>query len=168
MNTKNITFDKSCKSGGFTLVEIMVVMVILSLLAFFAAPEIQNWAPARRLSGASQQLYADMQNAKISAVKDNSSSVLTFSSAAPCTAGSYTFDNGVSTAVTVCVSDEYPDVVIANAIAGADGFTSRGLAIGAGGVMTLTSTKLPGSGDPFYTVTLTTAGGVQFDKDKNP
>jgi prepilin-type N-terminal cleavage/methylation domain-containing protein len=63
---------------GFTLVEIMMVMVILSVLAFFVAPEVMNWRPNMRLTDASQDLYANMQNAKVSAIEQNENVVVSF------------------------------------------------------------------------------------------
>ena len=170
------SIDRYKKRNGFTLVEIMVVVVILSLLAMFAAPEFAEMRPKSRLKGAAKQLFSDMQNAKTIALKDNANTVLTVAS--DCPEGSYIFSNGVSDDIDRCITgddDEYRDVIISSStIAANDGFTTRALSIlgaaggAGGGTITVESARLQDSGDPTYTVILTGAGGVQFDRVLKP
>ncbi len=70
--------NKKYRSRGFTLVEIMVVLVILSVMAFFVAPEVMNWRPNMRLTDAAQDIYANMQNAKVEAIEKNENVAITF------------------------------------------------------------------------------------------
>ena len=100
---KNSVVPKKISNGsGFTLVEIMIVLVILSVMAFFVAPEVMNWRPNMRLTDAAQDIYANMQNAKVAAIQKNQNVAITFT-----VPGSYEIfvDDG-ATALTKDVGEE--------------------------------------------------------------
>lgn len=171
---------------GFTLVEVMTVLVIISILALFAAPEVINWRPKMRLKGAADALSENMQRAKMHAIKNNVSVVFTFTTLATapartCVGGTYSF---VDSAANVVASESFNDLSTPDSIrrtAGLclqastfnilnippnpqEGFSSRGLASGGGGAITLSSADLVSSNDPTYVITQTVAGGIQFNK----
>lgn len=56
---------------GFTIIEVMVVIVIIGIMAGIAAPNFMNYLVSRRLSGATMQLYGDLMNARMQAVSQN-------------------------------------------------------------------------------------------------
>ncbi len=63
------------KRTGYSMVELMVVMVLFVLVAAFAIPNVAGVMPRYRLKEAARGLYGDMQLAKMTAVKEG----------APCT-----------------------------------------------------------------------------------
>jgi len=166
-----------CKNGfgygqsGFTLVEVMLVLVIIALIAIFAAPEVGNWQPNIRLKGAAREFYANMQKAKLHAIKTNSDVNVTIST--NCPGGSYLFEeiNGTTGAVVRVVAqvtagdftDSYKGVCINNFDAGVRGFTPRGMSIGSGGSIggnvTFTSVDIP----KIYKVGQTISGAVTLE-----
>lgn len=59
------------RQKGFTLVEVVVVMVVVGILTGIAIPTYLSWIPGIRLKSAARDLYSNMQLARIQALKDN-------------------------------------------------------------------------------------------------
>jgi prepilin-type N-terminal cleavage/methylation domain-containing protein len=163
---KKSTLKKSTyflrRSQGLTLVEVMTVLVILSVLALFAAPDLITWRPRMNLKAAGEELFADMQRAKMHAIKNNVNVGLNFTVAAPCPGGSYTFDEIPPSGTPVAGGNMTEGVCLsASTFAAGEGFTSRGLPInGAGGNVTLTHGKVAGR---TYRISQSIAGGVSLE-----
>ena len=66
------------KSSGFTLIELMIAIGIISILASIAVPAVINWLPNYKLKAAARDLYSNMQKAKLEAVKRNTDAVISF------------------------------------------------------------------------------------------
>jgi prepilin-type N-terminal cleavage/methylation domain-containing protein len=56
--------------AGFTLLELMIVIVILGVLLGLAIPGFSRWVPNYRLRGAARDIYSNFQLAKLTAVRD--------------------------------------------------------------------------------------------------
>jgi prepilin-type N-terminal cleavage/methylation domain-containing protein len=64
--------------AGFTMIEMLVVMVVLGVLATIAIPTFSRWYPNYRLRTATREIYSTIQAAKMTAVKENTNVVVWF------------------------------------------------------------------------------------------
>lgn len=62
---------KTKYNGGFTLIELMVVVAIISVMVGLAGPNLMNMVKTTTLRNATRQLRNDLQQAKLIAIKDN-------------------------------------------------------------------------------------------------
>jgi prepilin-type N-terminal cleavage/methylation domain-containing protein len=63
---------------GFTLVELMLVIVILGIMAVFGIPGVSAWLPDHRLKRAAGDVYSNMQLARMNAIKANADWAIVF------------------------------------------------------------------------------------------
>ena len=77
-------------SCGFSVVELMVAIAVVAILAGLATPALVTWKQNHQLNGAAANLAADLEQAKMRAIRENSFVAVVF------TAGGYTIfvDNG--------------------------------------------------------------------------
>ena len=67
--------------SGFTLVELMIVIAVAAIIVMFAVPGVLGWMPNYRLKGAANDLYSNLQWAKLNAVKENKEWAVVFDTA---------------------------------------------------------------------------------------
>ncbi len=59
------------KTAGFSLFELLVVIAIVAVISAVVAPNIISWRSGAKLRGAAGNLKADLEMAKINAIKEN-------------------------------------------------------------------------------------------------
>ena len=63
---------------GFTLIELLVALVVFSIIIGIGLPSLVRWNRAYRLSGATRELIADMQFARVKAIRQNAMVTVVF------------------------------------------------------------------------------------------
>jgi len=139
---------------GFSLVELMTVLAIITILSAIAFPGLMKWVPNYRLKAAAQQLFADMQKAKMTAVKNNRKVTFNFTTACP--GGSYVFKDPGGTVVTSGTMSQGVCLSSSTFTNDASGFSPTGIAAGAFGKVTLKHNKVTRT----YQISQSIAGGI--------
>ena len=67
------------KSAGFTITEVLIVLAVIGIAAAIAVPTFKNIIPNWRAKAAASDLFGNLQLAKMAAVRQGTSCVITFS-----------------------------------------------------------------------------------------
>ena len=60
------------RTGGYSIIELAVTLVVMGIVASIAIPGFSRWLPDYQLKTATTELYSNLQLAKMYAVRDNS------------------------------------------------------------------------------------------------
>lgn len=71
-------FYSSSNDSGFSLIEAMVVVVMITLMAAWGFPKVMDIMPRYRLKEAARNVYQNVQLAKMTAIKEGSPCVVVF------------------------------------------------------------------------------------------
>ena len=112
------------RDKGFSLIEILLAIAIIGILVLIGIPRTRDWLNQYRLNGAAKLVWADLNRAKMTAIKENQSITVTFN---PDTMTSYTFSRSGVIFFTRNLTQEYPGITVAKTTGNVLTFFSTGL-----------------------------------------
>jgi Tfp pilus assembly protein FimT len=122
---------KMKNEAGYTITEVIMVVLAISILAAIAIPAFAVWAPDQRLKTAGRKLLSTIQLAKMTAVQRNTYCTVTFNQTVSgkvynCIAfedmdEDSKYDVGEKIIEMACFADDYKDVLFNTTQGGGDG-----------------------------------------------
>ena len=119
------------KKNGFTLLELIVIIVVFMALVMVAIPGFSRWLPNYRLRAATRDLFSNLQHAKLTAVKRHRTCAISFNQDVGGTIYDYVvyvdtgndleFSAGDEVLTTVLFSERYTGVSFDTSQGGGDG-----------------------------------------------
>lgn len=124
-------------TGGFTLIELMIVLALMAIMAAIAAPSFRGYMTQNRLNGAARMVMTDLMQARSLAATENTRFKVAFSG------NTYTIsriesDNSETQRLSRNIQDEYFDVTMTSNQSFV--FQTNGT-VAAGGTVTLTNPR---------------------------
>jgi len=126
------------RQAGFTLIELMVVIVIMGILFGIAFPAFSNWREREALRSACDTLVAHIKQARQLAHTMNRDVVFTINATAPY---NYIFDDGGSRSKTVRL-DEYSNTLDFGTSTNVASLTFKSSTAMGAGTISIRSTRL--------------------------
>ena len=119
------------RKDGFTLVELLVVIIILAIVALIAIPGFSRWLPNYRLRVAARDVFSNFQHARLTAIKRHRTCAITFNQDIGGTIYDYVvyvdtgnnleLDAGDEVLTNVLFSERYDGVIFDTSRGGGDG-----------------------------------------------
>lgn len=146
---------------GFSLIELMIVIAIIAIMAAITAPSIIKWRPNYQLKKARQELYSNLQKAKLQAVKANKKVTFNFTADPNCTtATGYEFKEGGTVVASASLPSNGVCLSGSSFTNGSSGFNPRGYALG--GLIGEVKLKHARKKTREWTIAQNVAGGIQI------
>ncbi len=165
--------------SGFTLVEILIVIVIMAVMMGFGFNYITGWLPGFRVRAAARDVYSNLQSARMTAIKRHQRCAVTFKNSGTNDGyfiffdddGDLQYDTGEEILRQVNFSEYKGDAVYNSAQTGNGvSFTNNTVTFLPNGLIDITQGAATGTvylqtanGDRQWEVSVSPAGGVNIE-----
>jgi len=162
----NIWAEKG--KSGFTLIEMLVTFIIIAALVSIGVPAFSNWLPGYRLRSATMDLYANLQLAKMSAIRNNIEYAVAFNTGAD----AYQIVSGGADGVYSTAGDNVTEVIISlsdyeSGVDYGNGNATTNATSGGGGTFPSDGVSYTSNRVVFNSKGIGNAGYVYLDNDRD-
>jgi prepilin-type N-terminal cleavage/methylation domain-containing protein len=141
------------KKSGFTAIEMMVVIAIIFVMMSIAIPSYHYYAAQNRLKGAALQLYYDLLNARMQAIKKGAQVTVSFTN---------DHDYSITAGGQGPTKTIHPDFYDVNLSTGFNPVYNRNGTASSAGTIVITSTSSLLTSKSI-TITIKRAGGIKLN-----
>ena len=169
-------------STGFSIVELVVILVIVAILAAFALPNLSEWQANTKVKAVARDVVIHLQLAKMEAIKANERAVALFTAGAYSPAGqvgSYTIfldtnqnfaqdageqviiQQGMPPGISL-ITAVFADFAGLGTPAAANGFRPRGLPLSSADGVASAGVSIRNNKSRFYRILVSPAGNIRL------
>ncbi len=123
------------KNSGFTLMELMITIAIISILSAVSVPSVISWRENAQLGSVARDVYSDFQRAKFEAVKRNCWCSLDFTSVGCSVFVDSNRDRNLDAGETILSTTSWSDYGTAGPKANENTFIENPIAFGGDGLV---------------------------------
>ena len=116
---------------GYTLIEIFIAVSIMALTLAFAGPKFEEYTKSQQVKNTARQIYANLQTARLTAVKENDDVTATIDLVSPAMTLIRSID-GSDVIPGVDFLQDTPNIVLDSTRSGVIVFTPTGIVEGLG------------------------------------
>ncbi len=147
------------RQAGFTLIELMTVIAIITILVAAFTPNIFRWVSNQRFNSAVRDIQASIMQMRLDALKENVPATITFTAGT----GTYQTDEWKNGHDSIETHTLPPDITVVSSITNAPlTFNARGMAINGNGEPTTGLITIKGPGKKLLNISVSITGNARI------
>lgn len=147
------------RQSGFTLIELMTVIAIITILVAVFTPNIFRWVSTQRFNSAVRGIQASIMQMRLDALKENVPATITFNAGA----GTYQTDEWKNGHDSVETHTLPAGIIVLSSITNAPlTFNARGMAINGNGQPTTGQITIKGPGGKLLNISVSITGNARI------
>jgi prepilin-type N-terminal cleavage/methylation domain-containing protein len=148
---------------GYTLIEVLIALSIMVLTLAFAGPKFEEYTKSQQVKNTARQIYANLQTARLTAVKENDDVTATIDLVSPAMTVTRKIDDS-DVIPEVDFLQDTPNIVLDSTRSGVIVFTPTGIVDGLANQTIEVSYPDPDI-ETKYNVIVSNSGRIKLEKD---
>lgn len=149
--------------NGYTIIEVLIALSIMVLTLAFAGPKFEEYTKSQQVKNTARQIYANLQTARLTAVKENDDVTATIDLVSPAMTVTRKIDDS-DVIPEVDFLQDTPNIVLDSTRSGVIVFTPTGIVDGLANQTIEVSYPDPDI-ETKYNVIVSNSGRIKLEKD---